>query len=437
MLLVASRDLNASNRFLERLREQAGEEGPPFEERTYGQTRYWFRPPKPGTQEPPVVLTTVRDFVVIATQEKAFQAVVDRADGKGEPLSRSPRFQRVMGELPKQAVLLGYMDYPSILAYRRTLAQTSGVPPFEELLEAWPSGQIAQATEGGGFSGELLPEGIRVQYVTIIQREKLSPEVREMLDAPAISERMLARVPEDVLFVLQTPQIGKAIRQTLNAMRANPDVERQLEDMQSALGIDLEEDFLSWMTGDLALMLHRVSTPVIPELPVGFSTLIETDRPEEARAGLERLERFLQISGVTVEEMEISGRPVRVLIDPSGTQVAAYAVGPEAVGIGFPPEALAKAHPERSPERAIQRNPRFQQVLRHLPGRSNGLVFVDTQRFWDLIEDLIPPSQREGFEQDVRPFLEPIKGIGSASEASPGSTVQRGVFFIYIVPESQ
>ncbi|MFN3928257.1 MAG: DUF3352 domain-containing protein, partial [Thermoflexus sp.] len=391
-----------------------------------------------GTQEPPVVLATGRDFVVMATQEKAFQAVVDRAGGQGEPLSRSPRFQRVMEELPKQAVLLGYMDFPSMLeTYRKILSQTPGAPSFEELLGAGPSGQILQAMVGGGFSGELLPEGIRVQFVTVIQREKLSPEALKTLDVPGISERMLMRLPEDALLVLQMPQIGETIRQTLDAMRANPDMERQLQDMQSALGIDLEEDLLSWMTGDLALILHRVSTPAIPELPVGVSVLIETDRPEEARAGLERLERLLQISGIAVEEAEISGRPLRVLVDPSGTQVAAYAVGSEMVGIGFPPEALAKVHPERSPERAIRENPRFQQVLRHLPGHRSGLLFVDAQGLWDLIGDLIPPSEREGFEQDVRPFLEPIKGIGSASEASSGSAVQRGVFFIYIVPESQ
>ncbi len=435
-VLIASRDLSASSRFLERVRSLSAEEGRPFEERVHQQTRYWFRPPDPGKREPPLLLAIVRDFVVIATHEKAMTAVVDRAAGQGEPLSGAARFQRVMRELPSQAVLLGYMDYVAAFnLYREILAQTPGMPSMEGLPGAGPSLEILEATEAAGFSGELLPEGIRVRSVMVIRRERLSPEAQAALDVPALSGRMLARVPEDALVLVQSP-IGHSIQQTWDALRANPDIERQLRDIEAALGIDLEEDLLAWMTGDMALIVQPAPEGNALGSPVGVSLLIETDRAEAAQTGLERVERVLQIAGLTVEERELEGHPLRVIVDPRGQPVAAYGVGSETVGIGIPPEVLEKSHPGRPPQRTIEGNPQFQEVLRHLPERRNSLVFVDVQAVLNLIKTLIPTGEREEFQRDVHPFLDPLRAIGIAGEASPGSAVQRGVFFIRIVAPS-
>lgn len=434
IFLVASRDLQASEKFLQRLRELAAEEGPPFEERTYRRTRYWFRPGQRANQ-PPILMGTVRDFVVFAAHEPAFQAVVDRAEGQGEALARSERFQKVMKELPGQAVFLGYADYAAFLqVFQKTLSQQPGAPSLEELMGSGPSAELVKAIEAIGFSGELLPEGLRIQAVSLVRREGLSPEAQAALDVPPISEGMLTRIPEDALFFLQYPQVGKQLKQSLDAIRALPDAAQQLEAMESALGIQLERDLLSWMTGDLAIIVEPVLATTVPDLPVGVSALIGTDRPDEARAGLERVEVLLRMSGVTIEDGELQGRPMRMILDPNGTRVAAYAVGPEAVGIGIPPEALAKSHPEHGPERTIRENPRFQEVLRRLPERRNSLLFVDARALWDLIENQIPPSERETFRKDARPFLDPIRGIGAAGEALSGSSVQRGVFFLQITP---
>ncbi|GBD08717.1 hypothetical protein HRbin22_00958 [Candidatus Thermoflexus japonica] len=434
VLLVASRDLRASERFLQRLRELAAEQGPSFEERTYRGTRYWFRPAQ-QKNEPPIVMATVRDFVVFATREQALQAVVDRAGGQGEALARSERFRRVLQELPGQAVVLGYVDYPAFLKVaQEALLRQPGVPSLQELVGTGPSAELVRATEAFGFSGELLPEGMRMQVVMLIRREGLSPEARALLDVPPITEGMFTWIPEDALVLFQSPQIGKQLQRSLDAIRAMPDAARQLEDMEKALGIDIERDLLSWMTGDLAIIVQPVLATTVPGMPVGVSALIGTDRPDDARVSLERLESVLRMGGVLVEAGELQGRPMRMVIDPNGMRVAAYAVGPEVVGIGVPPEALVKSHPERGPERTIRDNPRFQEVLRRLPERRNTLLFIDAQGIWNLVEGQLPPDERETFRRNARPFLDPVRGIGIASEALPGPAVQRGVVFLQITP---
>ncbi len=433
-LLIASRDQKAAGKFLERVRQLAAEQGPPFEERTYQRARYWFRPPASGANEPPVILATVGDFVVIATHEKAFQALVDRASGQGEPLSRSPRFQRVLRELPPQAIVLGYVDYARMQELaRQWLARNPGAPSLEELMGAGPSAEVLRATEGMGFSTELLPEGVRIQSVTLIDREKLSPQAKALLETPVLSDAMLRRVPEDVLAFVQYPQFGKLIEQMLDAaLTANPDAQRQLRDIESAIGLRVREDLLAWMTGDVVLMVHSMLPATIPGLPAGLSALIGTDRPEAAREGLGRLETALQMGGLTFEDETLQGYAVRILRDPNGMRVAAYAIGPDAVGIGVPPEALVKSPPEGQPERAIGGNPRFQEVLRHLPARRSFLLFVDLQGIREMAEAMIPAGERETYDRDVRPFLEPVRGLGIAGEAATGSAVQRGVLFLQI-----
>ncbi len=430
VLLVASRDHGKADTFLQRLRQLAEKEGGRVEDRAYRGRSYqlWI---SEGPQNPPLAIGRLGEFVVVAVTEEAFQRVADRAAGQGQSITASPRFRKVIQALPAQSVMMFYLDYQAMQKLSREALPRlqPGAPDLESLLG--PQSQIIQAIQGAGFAVELQAQGLRLQSIAVIDRARVPQDLRASLDAPPISEALLGRIPENAFGFLHSAGIGQSLRQSLEILRRNPEARRQLQDMEASLGIRLEEDLLAWMTGDLILAALPVPAGAPSEIPVGVSLWIGTDQPEAARAGLARLEDALAMMGVQVEEFTRVGQAVRIITAPTGERILAYTVDPEAMQMVFPADAFEGYY---KPARAITGNPRFREVRSQLPAQISSLFFLDTFALWDLIEEQIPGAEGVTFREKVRPFLDPIQGIGIAGEATTGAEIQRGVFFIRIVP---
>jgi len=429
-LLIASRDHQKADAFLGRLRQLAEKEGGRVEARAHRGRSYQLLVSK-EPQSPPLAIGRLGEFVVIAVTEEAFQRVADRAAGQGQSITASPRFRKVIQALPAQSVMMAYLDYRELQKlFREALPRLQpGAPDPESVLGAQAS--ILQAVEGAGFAVELQAQGLRLQSIAVIDRAKVPQDLRASLDAPPISEALLGRIPENAFGFFQAARIGQGLRQSLEILRRNPEARRQLQDMEAALGIRLEEDLLAWMTGDLILAALPAPAGTPPEIPVGVSLWIGTDQPEAARAGLERMEDALAMMGVQVEESTRGRQAFRIVTAPTGERILAYTVDPEAVQMVFPADAFEGYY---RPARAITGNPRFREIREQLPRQISSLFFLDTLALWDQIERWIPGAERATFREKARPFLDPIRGIGIAGEATQGAEIQRGVLFIRIAP---
>jgi len=98
-LLIASRDHQKADAFLERLRQLAEKEGGRVEARAHRGRSYQLLVSK-EPQSPPLAIGRLGEFVVIAATEEAFQRVADRAAGQGQSITASPRFRKVIQALP-------------------------------------------------------------------------------------------------------------------------------------------------------------------------------------------------------------------------------------------------------------------------------------------------------------------------------------------------
>jgi hypothetical protein len=86
--------------------------------------------------------------------------------------------------------------------------------------------------------------------------------------------------------------------------------------------------------------------------------------------------------------------------------------------------------------RSIADDETFKKVQKHLPGKTGGYFYVNVEAIWRIVYENMSEWEREDFDQTVRPFLEPIKAIGSA--ASPTDLKKglgQGTLFIYIPGE--
>jgi hypothetical protein len=143
------------------------------------------------------------------------------------------------------------------------------------------------------------------------------------------------------------------------------------------------------------------------------------------------MEDALAMMGVQVEESTRGRQAFRIVTAPTGERILAYTVDPEAVQMVFPADAFEGYY---RPARAITGNPRFREIREQLPRQISSLFFLDTLALWDQIERWIPGAERATFREKARPFLDPIRGIGIAGEATQGAEIQRGVLFIRIAP---
>ena len=97
--------------------------------------------------------------------------------------------------------------------------------------------------------------------------------------------------------------------------------------------------------------------------------------------------------------------------------------------IGGSRRALAAA--ADAVETPLANDDRFKTATAPLPRRNGGYVYLDAERVWKLLYRNMSDSEQQGFDRNLRPYLEDLQTIALANE-QPASAddLQRGSIFI-------
>jgi len=75
----------------------------------------------------------------------------------------------------------------------------------------------------------------------------------------------------------------------------------------------------------------------------------------------------------------------------------------------------------------------FKSVIAHLPSSNRGYFYSNVEVIWQLIYENVSDYDKEYYDDEVTPFVEPIKAVGVAgSVTDPQEGFSRGTLFIYI-----
>lgn len=420
VLAVATRDRRDSDAFLEKLRQYLVSDGYVVSEATYNGVTYYVQETK-SEWETPALFGTVNDFVILATGASAMENVIDVAQGDAESLAKNETYTRLVDALPEEAVALMFYDMQGMMD---ALLRDSGVelPP-----EA--AGQL-EAFQAMGMSVSLDTEGVQMDFVVTFDPDALSPETRESFGSRASAGRILQRVPSDALAFVSGQDVAAAWRNYLTTLKENPDIEKQLDDLGDSFGLKLDEELFAWATGELAIAVVESGGATSP---VGGFAVFEVDAQQEAEETMSGLATFLaDMLYLEFEESEIGGVAMRVIRDSYTEEIMmGYGFTDAHLVIGFMEDALAVAVDDSIAP--IVNDAVFKQVQSHLPRDTGGYFYVNVEAAWRLAYDTMSDYDKQDFDAQARPFLEPVKAIGMASSVTdPQEGLGRSTVFIYI-----
>jgi hypothetical protein len=433
VITVATSDADASKAFMRDLRDKSGEEGVQWEDTVYQGVDIAHS--DPGSQgEPAMAYAVVDNALVIAVGGlEPMQAVVDAWAGTSQNLTNNQDFQDVLAKLPAGQIGYGYVD---VGAYMDALMEAAGSELAGVAPELINPEQYA-AFKGAGFSGGFESNGLRVDFVTLYDKDAL-PE--DMLGTQEISDQTAGRVPAGALIYLAGAGLGDQVQMLLDTVQSMPDqpedLEEQLQMMTAFLGVTFEE-LIEMLSGEFALAVAAAPRGLGGDssMPVGVGFLLEAKDEGKFERLINSISSLVSLSG----EMELGKETiggVEVATIPGQTSedvLAGVGVGEGYFVIATNRELLETAFGGGDDNLADAEA--YKTAVAPLPETRSGLFFMNMSQFLALAEGAMDPMERESFAE-AKPVLGPIKAISAGAEPfDANKDSMSGVLFFLIESE--
>ena len=365
---------------------------------SYKDVDYWF-------DDSGSVDGVVGDYAVSGT-ERAFRTVVDTVKGEDvDTIADNSDYQEGLKAIGSDdALATAYVSTEGVL---NALGRSGGIPAAQ-------LGQIRQQlSQVGGKTTvmKLAPtqDSIAIDVATLGLKEGQATS-----DAATTA---LTALPGDAWMGVGLPHIGDSLRQTMQqglqlASATGQDVNGQLQAVQQALGIDIENDLLSWM-GDGGLFASGAAVT-----DIGGALVVQTTDADKAQQALRKLTALVpQIAdGVKARRVSgISGADEAVEFRTNSFPfpiVAAVGNDRFALGVG---NAVANA---LSPTTTLADKPSFKAAVQAL-GDVKPAFFVDVAAVDSLIKGLVPANDPS--TQEVLTALDKVSTV-AAGTSRDGST---------------
>jgi hypothetical protein len=412
-----------------RFREDAKAAGVTLRSEEYRGVTIWSidsSAPRPSGVPSTAEVALTSDAVLISAQPGGIKAALDRKQGAGDSLGKSTEF----GD-----ALKGIRDDRIALIYIGTRA-----------LKASIEQQIGSSAPGGQFLRDSL-KSIPDQFAgsARVEADRVVLEARSKIAAdakPTLRESALAsKVPASSLAFIETRDVGQSLGRLIAQLKSDPQLKQtapQLEQVELALGNKLES-YLDWL-GDVA---------IVGEAPNGRPTggLVATVANEEvAKQRLGQLTQLLRLGGtqaggqIAVSEEDHGGIKITNIaiatdgaFDFGGQRIEdielAFAFKQGLFVLG-PPDYVTRIL-DLPADQTLAGTDRFKDALAATgAAQSAGLSYVDLAGLRTAAEGLIPSDNRARYEQEVKPYLEPLDRMVSATVVEGDTLVNRAIFIV-------
>jgi hypothetical protein len=310
-------------------------------------------------------------------------------------------------------------------------------PLLEWSSQVSPS-QVPGLQPGSALAG-LVPDwaafALRVEGDGLVL-ESLAPRTEGMDVGEARTSPVADHVPAGAIVLSISHDYGKGILKVLDTYRSDATLKPTVDGIDQALGVLGGTDAAVGWIGDVAITVTRTDTGV-----EGGLIIAPTDQPAAARL-FTSLRTMLALggsaAGVTVRDEEYAGSTITIVdlgdieslaalggVSPEmlGTQglptghiELAYAITDQVVVIGSGP-GFVKHVLDTTAATSIASNDRYKALVSRV-GQGSGIGFVDLAAIRELLESAMVnagASDRADYEQNVKPFLEPLDALISSN----------------------
>jgi hypothetical protein len=436
LLAIEVGDYEAFEGFINVLRLELERNGLTLGESTFEDTTIYNIPMQDEETE---IFFAVHDERVLLVSNERPQVEGALTRKESDALSGNQKFLDLLERMPGGGLIIGYADYAVIQQGMRDILSEAG--------EVSLPSNFGAGIRAAALTVLAEEEGIRVESVTSLDLAALAEAgLKEFYeDMRALNEgHALEFVPKEATLALSGQNLRRLWEMQAQQMQdldteAYEDFEGTLEDLAIETGLDVQEDIISWMTGEYALFLAP-GEELGAQTMMGFPTfqmglLFEVEDQEKVAQAMKKVEALvIEQAGLpsSFYDKDIEGVNARVI--PSLEQMGYLP------GYAFVDDFLLIAIDEASFRSAILASKdkgarlagssEFKKVSEFLPEENSGIFFLDMGSLTRFLDASLIEPELTDFRKDAKPLLDVMGGMGMAN--TTGKEYAGGSFFLHI-----
>ncbi|MDM8527177.1 DUF3352 domain-containing protein [Anaerolineales bacterium HSG24] len=424
IISMQSRDLAASNAFVSQ--EVNNPKNEPFTNEEYQGVTLHVQPQTTGDYDE-MIIATINDLVVISSNKDMIKGIVDKSKGsEAKSLVDNPNYAKIVSEMPTNGISTIYVEVTSMMDI---MLDEAAVPlPPEQL-------QNVKAFKAIAVMGLLEADGIQFDMVVNFDADMLSEDMKTALKQDPSPNAILANIPADALFSISSFSLKRIWEQSKVSLEENPDFSETMQDFEQEVGLNIDEDIFSWMTGEYAIVGVEAEPADEFSPPAGGYILIGSNDVGDAKTKVQKMiDVMLEQTGglIEFEPATVQGIELNEALDFMGEPTGGY--------YGFHNDYFVSAYPEdavkalgNASQNSLADDANFKAIQAHLPSSNTGYFYVNFDKLRPLIEDNMSPADKADYDEQARPFLEPVHAMGSANSTEGMDTgVAKGSIFFLI-----
>lgn len=358
-------------------------------------------------------------FLVATTIPKAMDQVID-AYQDGTSLVTLPGYRAALSQINhRQPFAQVYVNLPAA-ASRTTTSQS----PRAGSDKSATSGMLGKLEEYQGLGSTITLEPNGVQFKSI---SWLKPDSQKKLQIENSAEDMPERLPADTLVMASGgdfKQVWQEYTQGAQSQLATPfDPDQFRANVQSATGMNFDQDFVNWMDGEFSLALLPAQGETLKG--VGLALMVETGDRQAAETTLKRLDEVMGSKfKLNVSQSNVGNQTLTTWKVPPGLPVASHGWLDDDVvflTLGAPIEGTIAPRPQVELVEAEL----FEATTRSDLNPNNGHFFVDVTQTLSLLDSspLLPKLSPR-----VRKFANAIQAIGVTAAVNNERSTRYDIF---------
>ena len=423
LLAIETRDKNAADAFLVKLRDQLTQKtGLTFAETDYKGAHIYSAQTTNAPEQ--TVFTRSGNIVMIGTGENTLQRAIDAQ--KGKSLADTSDFNNMVKQLPANRLATIYLTGEQVQSLLKQM-NTSAVAPSIQGITNLGFREIMVTLS-------VVDAGMQLDSVVAYDATKLTDAQKEVFKYTGTKPKTDSIFPNDTLLFISGQRLDlawNANREMLNQALGAADLNEALKMLEKEININIETDLIQYLNGEIAFGLFSSSDGLLPEtakINLGFSLLAETNNTVALGTTLEKLNTALSISGAAVNDIQISGMSFYELGSPlGGGSFGTYGLSPKYLVISTSTKSVEEMFGGGN---KLSGEARYRQVLKALPRGTALVMYFDIEGLLGTIKEAVGTLGVESFTEATQ-VIAPIKAIVVAN--SPvRNDIARSTILIFI-----
>ena len=356
------------------------------------------------------------DYIVLATGAEALESALDRMDS-GQDQDRpslfdNPGFQeaREAAESPRFGIM--YVDIAGIIDQLGEDIDQLGGSFDEEIVDSLRdfSDQLPDFIVA---SSSFIDKGIRVST-------SFDYPTQDQLFVPASTNSVgsAGRAPEDTVALLSFVGVQDAWERFRDEVTDLPglDLDEALDEIEADIDIDIEEDILSWMTGELAFAMLLPGGVSFSLDEIHANVYVEFDDRAKALSSMEKIQAAVEDGGVELSVVDVEGTDAVVMNmgDDQGplNLTPGYVVLDDYVVIGTTLTSLRQAvEAGRGDIPSLRESSAFSRPLAAAGNSTDFMIYGNIRRIIKEVFDQLDETELEEYGKTAKPFVEPLEAF--------------------------